>query len=337
MIIKYLAQLIFASTLLQVFPVDVSDIERLATSKYAQPPSLYDFLSLPDAHLPKSQDAAPTKLKPESLGVVTSAESAIVVDRRTKHILFQKNIETPRSIGSITKLMTAFVFLSTNPDLHAPAQLQAEDFRAGGVQHLPFGDDATIKDLLFASLVSSDNSSTAALARLSGMSMQDFVDKMNKTAISMGMEQTHFEDPTGLSPRNESVVSDLVKMLDVVAQNEIIREATKHDSVDIMSASGKLFHLKSTDELLSSFVNQDPYQIVAGKTGYLPEAGYCLGTVLNRQGAGDIIVVVLGSKTNADRFQDIKSLAVWSYQTFKWPNQLSYDASHQFRDSIVAP
>jgi D-alanyl-D-alanine endopeptidase (penicillin-binding protein 7) len=238
MILQFLTQIILASTLLQVFPVDVSDIERLATQSKKQAPSLYNFFTLPNAHLSPSTNAAPTKIRPNSLGVVTSAESAIVVDRKTKQILFQKNIDTPRSIGSITKLMTAFVFLSTNPDLGAPAKLQAEDFRAGGVQHIGFGDDATVKDVLYASLISSDNSATAALARLSGMSIQDFVTKMNKTAVSMGMEHTHFADPTGLSPRNESIVSDLVKLLDVVAQNEIIRDATAHDQFTITTASG---------------------------------------------------------------------------------------------------
>lgn len=334
MILKFLSQLILVSTLLQFFPADVNDVERLATDPTQTTSSLYSFFTFPNAHLPVSADATPTKIHPNSLGVVTSAESAIVVDRRTKQILFQKNIDAPRSIGSITKLMTAFVFLSTNPDLSAPAKLQAEDYRAGGVQHLAFGDDATVKDILYASLISSDNSATASLARLSGMSIQDFVIKMNKSAVSMGMTQTHFEDPTGLSPRNESVVSDLVKLLDVVAQNEIIRDATEHDTYTITTASGKTFELKSTDQLLKSFVNQQPYQIVAGKTGYLPEAGYCLGTVLNHEGAGDIIVVVLGSETNADRFQDIKSLAVWSYQTFKWPGQLSYDTNTHRLDPL---
>lgn len=327
MILKFLTQMIYATTLLQIFPADVNDVQRLATQSTLRMPSLYNFLTLPNAHLPVSADAAPVKIHQNSLGVVTSAESAIVVDRRTKEILFQKNIDTPRSIGSITKLMTAFVFLSTNPDLNAPAKLESADYRAGGVQHLAFGDDATIKDLLYASLISSDNSATASLARLSGMSIQDFVTKMNKTAVSMGMDHTHFEDPTGLSPRNESVVADLVKLLDTVAQNEIIREATSHDQFTVTTASGKSYTLKSTDELLLSFVNQKPYKIIAGKTGYLPEAGYCLGTVLNYEGAGDVIVVVLGSETNADRFQDIKSLAVWSYQTFKWPGQLSYDSN----------
>lgn len=318
MILEILMNIFLTTTLLHIFPADVKDLERLATEPNVHVSSQYHFFSLPNAHLPVSKDAVPIKIHPNSFGAITSAESAIVVDRRTKYILFQKNIDAPRSIGSITKLMTAFVFLSTNPDLQARAQLQASDFRAGGVQHIGFGDDATVKDVLYASLISSDNSATAALARLSGMSTEDFVLKMNKTAVSMGMEHTHFEDPTGLSPRNESIVSDLVKLLDVVAQNEIIREATAHDQFMIETASGKTYTLKSTDQLLSSFVNEPPYRVIAGKTGFLPEAGYCLGTVLNYEGAGDIIVVVLGSKTNQDRFQDIKSLVVWAYQTYKW-------------------
>lgn len=335
MILQFFSHMILASALLQMFPVDVRDIQRLATQSTDQTPSLYSFFSLPNAHLPLVSEDVPTKIRPNSLGVVTSAESAIVVDRNTKQILFQKNIDVPRSIGSITKLMTAFVFLSTNPDLSAPAMLESEDYRAGGVQHIGFGETMTMKDVLYASLISSDNSATASLARLSGMTMQEFVVKMNKTAHSMGMDRTHFEDPAGLSPRNESVVSDLVKMLDVISHNDIIREATAHNEFTVTTTSGKEYVLKSTDQLLSSFINRAPYRVVAGKTGYLPEAGYCLSTVLAREGAGDIIVVVLGAETNADRFQDIKSLAVWAYQTFKWPNQLSYDANDRGLDRFL--
>jgi D-alanyl-D-alanine carboxypeptidase len=67
-----------------------------------------------------------------------------------------------------------------------------------------------------------------------------------------------------------------------------------------------------------SFVNQAPYEILGGKTGFLPEAGYCLGSIFSHDGAGEVIVVVLGSETKEGRFQDVKSLAVWAYQTFDW-------------------
>ncbi|MEK7452519.1 MAG: serine hydrolase, partial [Patescibacteria group bacterium] len=292
MIMHFFYQLMLSTLLLQLFPVDGADIQRLATQTEmsSMPSSVYYAFSLPSVHLPESASVRPVKLKPSSLGVVTSAVSAIVVDRKSKQILFAKNMDAPRSIGSITKLMTAFVFLSTNPDLNTTASLETDDFRSGGVQHLLLNEQATVKDLLYASLISSDNSATASLVRLSRMTHAEFVKKMNEAAEKMGMQDTTFVDPTGLSPKNKSVVYDIVKMLDHVSQNEIIRDATEHDMFTIKGASGKSYVLKSTDQLLSSFINQSPYRVIAGKTGFLPEAGYCLGTVVSHEGASDVIV-----------------------------------------------
>ncbi len=322
MIMKFLSQIILSTLLLQMFPVDAADVQHLATlpeSKYVTP-SMYNAFSLPSVTIEQANatDGGPIKMKPMSLGVVTSAVSAIVVDRKTMRVLFQKNSDAPRSIGSITKLMTALVFLQTNPVLSAPAKLKSEDFRSGAVQHLAFEDEVSVKDLLYASLISSDNSATASLVRLSGMSVGDFVAKMNETAAGMGMIQTTFVDPTGLSSKNESVVFDLVKLLDRAAANEVIRDATKHSTFTITGKSGRGYQLKSTDKLLESFLHQDPYRIVAAKTGFLPEAGYCLGSIFSRNDIEEVIVVVLGSQSNPERFQDVKSLVVWTYETFKW-------------------
>jgi len=319
MIMKFFSQIVLSTVLLQLFPVDAADVQRLVESKSVSP-SAYTALTLPFAHLPTAEAAepGPRKINPSSLGVETSAASALVMDRKTKRLLFQKNMDTPRSIGSITKLMTAYVFLQTKPDLQAPASLASEDFRAGGVQHLPFGEEVTLKDLLVASLMSSDNSATAAIMRLSGMNEGDFVAKMNETAAEIGMEHTIFADPTGLSPKNESVVEDIARLLDRVGDVPEIREVTSHPSLDLVSRAGNTFHLKSTDELLNSFVTKDPYGLVVAKTGYLPEAGYCLGSLFSKQNSGDILVVVLGAASNADRFQDMKSLVVWTYNTFDW-------------------
>ena len=322
MMMKFFAQIILSTVLLQMFPVDAADVQRLATSslKFGSSPSSYNAFSLPVSHLPIAQAAqpGPVKIKPISLGVVTSAVSAIVIDRKTKRILFQKNIDASRSIGSITKLMTAYVFLETNPDLNALAKLESKDFRAGGVQHIAFGETVTVKDLLYASLISSDNSATASLMRLSGMSEVDFIAKMNETAEHIGMYHTLFVDSTGLSPKNESVVEDIAKLLDITSQNSIITEATSNATYSVTSESGKTYSLSSTDELLDSFINQNPYHVVVAKTGFLPEAGYCLGLLFSNANSGDIMVVVLGAETNNDRFQDVKSLVVWTYETFKW-------------------
>ncbi len=322
MIVKLLTQLMLASTVLQFLPADAGDLEARATLPDA-PTRAFDLFETYDKisyRLPQAVDRtkAPVKLVSSSMGVVTSAQSAIVVDRRSHEVLFEKNVSEPRAIGSITKLMTAFVFLQGNPDLDGPATLTAEDIRYGAELHLAIGETVTVRDLLSASLVGSDNSSTAALARLSGMALGDFIARMNETAAEFGMQRTTFDDTTGLSSKNVSVVSDLAIMFDKILQNEAIGEITQLSSVTIIGGSGRMYVVESTDELLGTFVDQAPYDIIGGKTGYLPEAGYCLGTVFSHEKGGELIVVVLGSDTKQGRFQDVKSLAVWAYKTFDW-------------------
>lgn len=324
MILKLFTQLVLAGTLLQFFPADAGELEMRATLPEAPSRAFdlfeaYEVLShrLPEA---PNRDLAPVKVVSTSMGVVTSAQSAIVVDRASHKVLFEKNVAEPRAIGSITKLMTAFVFLQTNPELDAPATLISEDLRYGATIHLSLGDTVTVGDLLMASLVGSDNTSTAALARLSGMSLGDFIARMNETAAEFGMQRTTFDDTTGLSSKNVSVVTDLVIMFDKILENETIAQITELSSVSITGASGRTYVINSTDELLGTFVDQAPYDIIGGKTGFLPEAGYCLGTIFSHENGGEIIVVVLGSETKQGRFQDVKSLAVWAYKTFGWQN-----------------
>ena len=320
MIIQLFVQFALASTLLRLFPVDARDLEASVFS-LTQPTrsSTYSVFTLPYAQpLSESVSQSPVKRDPRRLGIVTSAESAIVIDRRSGAILFEKNRDAPRSIGSITKLMTAFVFLDGQPDLSATAMLLSEDVRLGGVQHIQLGQEVQVRDLLYASLVSSDNSATAALVRLSGMAYGDFVAKMNETAASMGMTQTQFVDPTGLSAKNTSVVLDIARLVDQVAKKEIIRDATTHPIFTLQTASGSTYVLENTDDLLTSFINQDPYKIMTAKTGFLPEAGYCFGAMFSRANKDEIISVVLGSASDMGRFQDVKAMTAWVYDVYSW-------------------
>lgn len=322
MIVKLLSQLLLASTVLQFFPADAGELERRASLPEASSRAfdVFETYEIISRRLPESPDRsrAPVKLVSASMGVVTSAQSAIVVDRESKEVLFEKNVNAPRAIGSITKLMTAYVFLQGNPDLDAPATLTPEDIRYGAQFHLAIGETVRVRDLLQASLIGSDNSSTAALARLSGMALGDFVARMNETAAEFGMQATTFDDTTGLSAKNVSVVTDLAIMFDKILAQETIAQITQEPQVILTGSSGRSYLIESTDELLGTFVDQSPYDILGGKTGYLPEAGYGLGTMFSHENGGEIIVIVLGSETKEGRFQDVKSLAVWAYKTFGW-------------------
>lgn len=322
MFIQLFSQLLVATAMFQFFPADAGELELYAT----QPELVEQRFDLLETYEHFSQrlpaatnrDQAPVKVDLTSMGVVTSAQSAIVMDRTSGEVLFEKNIDEARSIGSITKLMTAHVFMQTNPDLNATATLQSEDVRLGASMKLPVGETVTVRNLLEASLIGSDNTSTAALARLSGMPLSDFIARMNESAAMMGMQQTTFADTTGLSSNNRSVVTDLSVMLDEILKDQTIREITQMPTASITGSSGRTYVITSTDELLNTFVNEPPYEIVGAKTGYLPEAGYCLGTIFDHEDGGELIVVVLGSESKSGRFQDVKSLAVWAYDVHDW-------------------
>ncbi len=320
MIIKLLTQAVIATTLLNLFPVDAKDLEQLVQNGENIEVSTYTAFDFKDANSLSSNivETAPVKVKKNSMGVVTSAVSAVVVDQKTNTILFKKNIDAPRSIGSITKLMTAHVFLKTQPDLEKTIKLIYKDLQFGGTQHLSMEDEYKIKDILMASLISSDNTATQALVRLSNLNQGDFIAAMNEEAANMGMQRTTFVDATGLSSKNQSVVTDIVKMLNAISKNEIITNATQKSNTIIYGLSGDSFNLKNTNELLTTFINSDPYQIELAKTGFLPEAGYCLGSVFSNKNKDRILIVVLGSDSKDGRFQDVKSLAVWSYNTYSW-------------------
>ncbi|MFA6131832.1 MAG: serine hydrolase [Patescibacteria group bacterium] len=322
MIYKAFVEIILAISLVQIFPVDAGVVESYVKAADTETieTSFGAAMTAMRPSFPVAVDVAraPKKNNPESIGVITAATTALVMDSASGTVLYEKNAEEARSIGSMTKLMTALVFLSGNPDLNTTAIIESSDYREGGKQHIPAGQTVTIKDLLLASLISSDNTATAALARLSGFSEGDFVARMNEKAAEIGMLQTTFADPTGLSSENRSTAPDLVAMLRAALQNETIRFATEQAAATITDAEGNNYQLENTNELLTGFVNQEPYKIVGGKTGYLPEAGYCLGVEAQKDGGKDIFVVVLGSDSAAGRLRDVKALTVWTYNTFDW-------------------
>lgn len=325
MMFKLLVQTILATGLLQAYPHDAGILERRATLPQAAPrlpaEGAYQALSLLGRPLPMAVEASrgPVKIDKTSVGVVTSAVSAIVVDRKTGDILFEKNSDVRRSIGSISKLMAATVFLQGKPNLDALAAIESEDVRQGGVQHLAMGDQVTQRDLLKAALIGSDNTAVYALVRLSGMSQGDFVARMNETAADMGLRATTFIDPAGLSADNRSIAPDLARLVDETLKNQEIRTITEMPEAEITGASGRVYKVASTNELLGSFMNKPPYRIVGGKTGFLPEAGYCFGSIFSQNEKDEIIVVVLGSDSKQGRFQDAKALAAWAYKVFAWP------------------
>jgi D-alanyl-D-alanine carboxypeptidase (penicillin-binding protein 5/6) len=271
------------------------------------------------AGLPRAMPRAPKKKQDsQSLGIVTTAKSAFVFDEGTGTVLFAKDPKEKSSLASLTKLMTVLVFLDQKVDWNKKIMMTRADDREGGIVYARSPDEVTVKDLFNMTLVGSVNNAAIALARSTGFLEKDFVALMNKKAGEIGLEDTTFADPTGLLPANQGTARDVAKLLAAVMDNDEARTASIQKKYVFNPAnSQKVYYVKSTDELLWSFLAETPYNFIGGKTGYIEESKYNLAVEVERDGHR-VIAVVLGSDTAEDRFIEIKGLIDWVFENYKW-------------------
>jgi len=226
------------------------------------------------------------------------ARSAIVFDPKTDEVLYNKNADTSVPIASLSKLMTAMVFLETEPDLDSEVVVTREDWLHAGHTQLRVGESVELGDLLHMSLMCSDNCATRVLARESGVSTEDFLARMNRKAIEIGMNHTRFVEFTGLDERNVSTAADVARMLRAAAAVPLISQISTMREYEFASAR-RTHAIRNTDRLLYG----NRFEILGSKTGFISEAGYCLATWIRTEGR-DLIAVVLGAPTAATRFAD---------------------------------
>lgn len=228
-----------------------------------------------------------------------TAESAISIESdllNVRNVIFKKNSGKKLPIASLTKLMTAIVVLD-NYDLSDIVTVnKAADLQDPMKQDVKLGDAMPAKNFLDIMLIESSNKSAYALSELMGT--QKFVDLMNQKAKSLGLKNTFFEDPTGLSPQNVSTASDLIELAEYIFKNyPKIADISMVKELYIPTFGTAL----NTDELLGEMPN-----IVFGKTGFTIEAKGCLLLVLdNPKNNNYLINVILGAD---DRFSEMKKL-----------------------------
>lgn len=274
--------------------------------------------SLPVArYIPGPQP--PVKKDLTSFGVETTARAAVVMDVTSGEILYEKNAEAIYPIASLTKLITAMTLLDQKPDMSEVITILREDDPREGKPVFPAGEQFTREELLKSLLIGSVNIAGNSLARASG-GMEAFVLAMNVKAQRLGMRHTRLFEPTGLNSNNQASAHDVAIALRAALQYPEIRNITKVSKIELLGgATGKPYLIDSTNLLLGSFLNKNPYKIVAAKTGSLPEAGYCLAQATQDKQGHEVIVVVLGSDNHFSRFQDVKALTYWTFEQFRWP------------------
>ena len=236
------------------------------------------------------------------------AAAAIIYDPQTGEVIWQENAQDQRSIASITKVMTAVVFLEGNPDLDQLEVITRDDIRGASITYLKVNDRVSIDDLLHLLLIPSDNAAARALANTYPGGIPAFVERMNQKARDLNLESTQYADPSGLLSDNVSSAYDMARLIAYAASNPKISDIMRTPEYSFQTVKRRMITVRSTNQL----VRQGDIDVVGGKTGFISKAGYCIATLLRLpQGGPEIAVVVLGAQSNLGRFWETRHLFNW--------------------------
>jgi D-alanyl-D-alanine endopeptidase (penicillin-binding protein 7) len=244
----------------------------------------------------------------ESQKIVFLRSSAVMVqDAATGEIVLNKNSDAVVPIASITKLVTAMVILDRGLDLEQRIVVSREDVdRVKGTRsRLMPGSILTRDELLLLALMASENRAAAALGRTYPGGMAAFVKEMNDKAAELGMTDSKFVEPTGLSAANVASPRDLVKLVRAAHGYPLIREYSTRERATVHPFKRPLRFVNTNNLVRSSH-----WDIELSKTGYISEAGRCL-VMHVRLASKDLIVVLLDSWGKQSRVGDANRIRRW--------------------------
>jgi len=256
------------------------------------------------------QEAMRPRFKTDANGALVPdirAAAAIIFDPESGQVLWQENAQDKRSIASITKVMTAVVFLEDNPDLSREITVERGDVYAASTTYLRANDRITLDEVLHLTLIASDNAGARVLARVSHGGTASFVERMNEKAVELGLESTSFTDPSGLNPANISSAYDLSRLISFASANDTLAPIMR-TAAYTAHTSRRAIAIRNTNHL----VRGGEVDVLGGKTGFITKAGYCLATLLRLpQSNHQVAVVVLGAGSNNGRFWETRHLFNW--------------------------
>ena len=254
-----------------------------------------------------AQAAGEKKGAKKSDDVFLRSAVALVQDASSGETLIAKNQGVVLPIASITKLMTAIVILDGGLNLEQRVAISDEDYDLlkGTRSRLRPGTVLTRDELLLLALMSSENRAAASLGRTYPGGPDAFVAAMNAKAAALGMRDTRFVDPTGLSSSNVSTAHDLARLVAAAHEYPLIRQYSTRESATVQ-AFGRALGYRNTNGLVRS-VN---WEIGLSKTGYISEAGRCL-VMRVRLASREVIVVLLDSWGRLSRVGDANRIKKW--------------------------
>jgi serine-type D-Ala-D-Ala endopeptidase (penicillin-binding protein 7) len=254
--------------------------------------------------------AAPAPLPSDPDRLPLDASVAYVVDQESDRVLIGKNDDDVRPIASLTKLMTGLIVAEAQ--LPMDEKITITDADVDRLKHsssrLRVGTELTRRQALHLSLMSSENRASHALARTYPGGVSAFISAMNNKALQLGMQQTHYVDPTGLSPRNQSSARDLAVLADAAFEQPLLRKLSTSPGYQLATGKGSLRYVNS-----NGLVRAGNWDIGLQKTGYINEAGQCL-IVQTKVKGRNLIMVFLDSASKVTRIKDAELVKRWLRQ-----------------------
>ncbi len=233
---------------------------------------------------------------------------AMIFDERTQTPLYNKNADTVAPIASITKLMTAIVTLDAQLPMNEEIDVADDGLNKikRAKSKLKVGMTLTRGELLKLALMASANRAASALARSYPGGQVAFVKAMNAKARELGMDNTRFVDPVGLSSENVSTANDLVRLVATANGYTLIQKYTTSVSHSVDGLEGREMHFSNTNPLVRS----SSWDIRLSKTGFISEAGLCL-VMEAKINSRPVIIVLLNSWGKRTRIGDANRVKQW--------------------------
>ncbi|OSX54674.1 D-alanyl-D-alanine carboxypeptidase family protein [Anoxybacillus ayderensis] len=249
--------------------------------------------------------------------LATEARSAILIERDTGAILYEKNAHEPLPPASMTKIMTMLLIMEAidQGKLKLDERVRASEYAAsmGGSQiFLEPGEEMTVDDLLKGVAIGSGNDASVALAERIAGSEEAFVHLMNEKARQLGLKHTAFENTTGLPAKNHySTAYDMAVMAKELLKYDLITKYTGTYEDYLRENTNKKFWLVNTNRLVKFYPGVDGL-----KTGYTSEAKYCL-TATAKKGNMRVIAVVFGAPTPKARNAQITKMLDYAFSHYE--------------------
>ena len=241
--------------------------------------------------------------------LLLKSSAVVVQDQSSGQVLFEKNSDAVLPIASITKLMTAMVVLDAQLPLNETLSIGQEDVDTlkGTRSRLKVGAQLSREDMLLLALMASENRAASALSRHYPGGAAAFIEAMNHKAAAIGLKDTRFADPTGLTAANVSSARDLTNMVAAASHYPLIRELSTTTDRTVW-ASGRPVSFHNTNALVRSAASG--WEIAVSKTGYIREAGKCLvmQAWLNNR---PVVIVLLDSWGKLTRIGDANRIKRW--------------------------